>query len=70
MSSGFGLRLKKQDIKAAEREGTIEEQSVLFGKNMNTVLITKNKEEIKAAAEKFGYGFEVTFKRISHSLIF
>ena len=63
MSSGFGFKAETTRYKSGGREGTIEEQSVLFGKKYEYSFDYKKiREEIKAVAEKFGYGFEVTLR--------
>src|SRR5680860_843497 len=63
MSSGFGFKAETTRYKSGGREGTIEEQSVLFGKKYEySFEYKKIREEIKAVAEKFGYGFEVRLR--------
>ena len=66
MSSGFGFRVEKTSYKSGGREGTIEEQSILFGKKYEYSFDYKKiREDIKATAEKFGYGFEITLRESS-----
>jgi hypothetical protein len=63
MSSGFGFRAETTSYKSGGREGTIEEQSILFGKRYDYVFDYKKiREDVKSVAEKFGYGFEVTLR--------
>ena len=63
MSSGFGFKVEKTSYRSGGREGTIEEQTVLFGKKYEYNFDYKKiREDIKAIAEKFGYGFEITYK--------
>ena len=66
MSSGFGFRVEKTSYKSGGREGTIEEQSILFGKKYDYSFDYKKiREDIKATAEKLGYGFEITLRESS-----
>ena len=63
MSTGFGFKAETTSYKSGGRQGTIEEQSVLFGKKYEYSFDYKKiREDIKATAEKFGYGFEVTLR--------
>jgi hypothetical protein len=66
MSSGFGFKVEKTSYKSGGREGTIEEQSILFGKKYEySFEYKKIREDVKAIAEKFGYGFEITLRESS-----
>ena len=66
MSSGFGFRVEKTSYKSGGREGTIEEQTVLFGKKYEINFDYKKiREDVKSIAEKFGYGFETTLRESS-----
>jgi hypothetical protein len=66
MSSGFGFKAEKTSYRSGGREGTIEEQTVLFGKKYEYNFDYKKiRESIKAVAEKFGYGFEITLRESS-----
>ncbi len=66
MSPGFGFRAEKTSYKSGGREGTIEEQNVLFGKKYEYSFDYKKiREAIKTIAEKFGYGFEITLRESS-----
>lgn len=66
MSSGFGFKAEKTTYRSGGREGTIEEQNVLFGKKYEYNFDYKKiREDIKAIAEKFGYGFEITLRESS-----
>ena len=66
MSPGFGFRAEKTSYKSGGREGTIEEQNVLFGKKYEYSFDYKKiREDIKTIAEKFGYGFEITLRESS-----
>lgn len=57
---GFGFKVEKVRIKGKEREGTIKEQSVLFGKKYNYEFdFKKVREDIKEIATRFGYSFEL-----------
>lgn len=58
--TGFGFKVEKAGLKGKEREGTIKEQSVLFGKKYNYEFdFGKVREGIKEIATRFGYSFEV-----------
>ena len=58
--TGFGFKVEKTGLKGKEREGTIKEQSVLFGKKYNYEFdFEKVREAIKEIATKFGYSFKV-----------
>ncbi|MHB1346205.1 MAG: ribonucleoside-triphosphate reductase [Candidatus Humimicrobiaceae bacterium] len=66
MSSGFGFKAEKTTYRSGGREGTIEEQTVLFGKKYEYNFDYKKiREDVKAIAEKFGYGFEITLRESS-----
>lgn len=66
VSSGFGFKAEKTSYRSGGREGTIEEQNVLFGKKYEYSFDYKKiREDIKAVAEKFGYGFEITLRESS-----
>ncbi len=66
MSPGFGFRAEKTSYKSGGREGTIEEQNVLFGKKYEYSFDYKKiREDIKTISEKFGYGFEITLRESS-----
>jgi hypothetical protein len=66
ISSGFGFKVEKTSYRSGGREGTIEEQNVLFGKKYEYSFDYKKiREDIKAIAEKFGYGFEITLRESS-----
>jgi hypothetical protein len=66
ISPGFGFKAEKTSYRSGGREGTIEEQNVLFGKKYEYSFDYKKiREEIKAIAEKSGYGFEITLRESS-----
>ncbi len=59
--SGFGFKVEKTKIGPGGREGTIEEQSVLFGKKYEyKFTYEKIRQDIKTLAEKKGYSFIYT----------
>jgi len=63
MSPGFGFRAEKAKYTSGAREGSIEEQSVLFGKKYNYDFDYKKiRQEIKNIADNFGYGFEIVYR--------
>lgn len=58
---GFGFKVEKTKIGPGGREGTIEEQSVLFGKKYEyRFAFEKVRKDIKSLAEKYGYSFTYT----------
>jgi len=58
--TGFGFKIEKTGIKGKEREGTIKEQSVLFGQKYNYEFdFGKVREGIKEITNRFGYSFKV-----------
>lgn len=62
LSGGSGMGFKKETyrLKGKEREGNIEEQSRLFGKDYKYSFDYKKiREAIKEEAEKAGYSFSV-----------
>ena len=63
MSPGFGFKVEKTKYTSGGREGSIEEQSVLFGKKYNYSFDYKKiRQEIKDIADNFGYGFEMEYR--------
>lgn len=62
LSGGSGVGFKKETygLKGKEREGNIEEQSRLFGKDYKYSFDYKKiREAVKGEAEKAGYSFSV-----------
>ena len=58
--SGFGFKTEKTGLKGKERTGTIKQQTDLFGKKYEYEFdFGKIREEIKALADKSGYGFKI-----------
>jgi len=61
LGSGFGFRVEKTRTTTGRREGTIEEQSVLFGKKYEYKFsFEKIRHDIKDLTDKYGYGFTYT----------
>jgi hypothetical protein len=59
--SGFGFKVEKTRIGPGGREGSIEQQSELFGKKYNySFKFEKVRQEIKELAEKHGFIFTYT----------
>jgi hypothetical protein len=59
--SGFGFKVEKTRIGPGGREGSIEQQSELFGKKYNySFKFEKVRQEIKVLAEKHGFIFTCT----------
>ncbi|MBN1299062.1 MAG: ribonucleoside-triphosphate reductase [Actinobacteria bacterium] len=59
--TGFGFKVEKTKIGPGGREGTIEQQSVLFGKKYEyKFTFEKIRQDIKSLAEKYGYSFTYT----------
>ncbi len=59
--SGFGFKVEKTKIGPGGREGSIEQQSELFGKKYNySFKFEKIRNEIKELAEKHGFTFTYT----------
>ena len=59
--SGFGFKVEKTRIGPGGREGSIEQQSELFGKKYNySFKFEKVRQEIKELAEKHGFIFTCT----------
>jgi len=58
MSPGFGFKAESYNTMSGSREGTIKEQSVLFGKKYQYQFdYGKIREQIEKAAVDAGYGF-------------
>lgn len=58
MSTGFGFKKESYNTLSGAREGTIEEDSKLFGKTYEYKFDwSKTRKEIETAAEKEGYKF-------------
>ncbi|MCL5072211.1 MAG: ribonucleoside-triphosphate reductase [Actinobacteria bacterium] len=63
ISSGFGFKAEKTKYTSGVREGSIEEQSVLFGKKYNYDFDYKKiRQEIKNIVDNFGYDFEMEYR--------
>ena len=63
ISPGFGFKAEKTRYTSGAREGSIEEQSVLFGKKYNYDFDYKKiRQEIKNIAGNFGYSFEMEYR--------
>lgn len=59
--TGFGFKVEKTKIGPGGREGTIEQQSVLFGKKYEYKFsFEKIRQDIKSLAEKYDYSFTYT----------
>jgi hypothetical protein len=59
MSSGFGVKTESYNTFKGPREGTIEEQSKLFGKDYTyTFDYARARTNVKEIADKAGYRFE------------
>jgi len=59
-SSGFGFRVEKTSLSGKERQGSLKELSVLFGKKYSYNFdYGKIREGIKGIAEKHNYGFSI-----------
>jgi hypothetical protein len=59
MSSGFGVKKETYNTFGGARQGSIEEQSSLFGKDYTYQFDFKEiREQVKGIAEKAGYTFE------------
>lgn len=59
MSTGFGFKVETYNTLSGAREGTIEEQSNLFGKQYQYKFDYKEvRLKVKKAVEKCGYKFE------------
>jgi hypothetical protein len=59
MSTGFGFKTESYNTMSGAREGTIEEQSNLFGKNFDYKFDYKKiRAGIESIAERAGYKFE------------
>ena len=57
--TGFGFKVEKTVLKGKERQGTIKEQSELFGKKYSYEFdFEKVREAIKEITSRFGYSFE------------
>jgi len=55
---GFGFKTEKTKIGTGGREGTIEEQSVLFGKTYSYKFsFEKIRQDIKDISKKYGFNF-------------
>ena len=66
ISPGFGFKVEKTKYVSGGREGSIEEQSVLFGKKYNYEFYYKKiREEIKNIAQDNGYTFEYVLRESS-----
>jgi hypothetical protein len=58
--SGFGFKAEKTKTGLKSREGTIKEQSDLFGKKYNYEFnFEKVREDVEGLARKFGYSFNL-----------
>jgi hypothetical protein len=59
MSTGFGIKTESYNTFKGARQGTIEEQSTLFGKDYSYQFDFKeSRQKIKEIVEKAGYIFE------------
>jgi len=59
MSSGFGFKTESYNTFGGKRQGTIEEQSLLFGKDYSYQFdFNEIRSNIKDIVEKAGYTFE------------
>jgi hypothetical protein len=59
MSTGFGFKKESYNTMSGGREGSIEEDSKLFGKTFQYKFdYAKTRQEIEAAAKEAGYSFE------------
>ncbi len=59
MSSGFGFKTETYNTTKGARQGSIEEQSKLFGKDFSFLFDYQEvRSRVKAAAEKSGCNFE------------
>lgn len=59
MSSGFGFKTESYNTFGGKRQGTIEEQSLLFGKDYSyTFDFNEIRSKIKDLVEKAGYKFD------------
>lgn len=59
MSSGFGFKTESYNTFGGKRQGTIEEQSLLFGKDYSyTFDFNEIRSKVKDIVEKAGYKFE------------
>lgn len=66
ISPGFGFKVEKTKYISGGREGSIEEQSVLFGKKYNYEFDYKKiREEIKNIVQDNGYTFEYVLRESS-----
>jgi len=56
ISSGFGVKTETYNTFKGPRQGTIEEQSSLFGKDYSYAFnYSEIRERVRSAAEKYGY---------------
>lgn len=59
VSTGFGVKTETYNTFKGPRQGTVEEQSRLFGKDYTYSFdYSAIRSRIQAVAERFGYGFE------------
>lgn len=59
MSSGFGIKTESYNTFGGKRQGTFEEQSILFGKDYSyTFDFNEIRSKVKDIVEKAGYKFE------------